>query len=54
MLHEIYPIDQLGHPLWVEQHPLDDRDGETVHIHYKDPSAWPEEYYRAVGRQKPS
>lgn len=54
MLHEIYPIDQLGHPLWVEQHPLDDRDGETVHIHYKDQSAWPERYYEAVGRRKPT
>lgn len=53
MLHEIYPIDVLGYPLWVEIHPLDDPDGETVHIHYKDPSAWPEHYYSAVGRAKP-
>ena len=42
MLHEIFPIDQLGHPLWVEEHPLHDPDGETVHIHYKDPAMWPE------------
>lgn len=53
MLHEIYPIDELGYPLWVEKHPLDDPDGETVHIHYKDRSAWPEHYYTAVGRSKP-
>jgi len=53
MLHEIYPIDQIGHPLWVEMHPLDDQDGETVHIHYKDPRAWPEEAYARVGRKKP-
>ncbi|MGE4425577.1 MAG: hypothetical protein AB7G37_03885 [Solirubrobacteraceae bacterium] len=54
MLHEIYPIDQLGHPLWVEEHPLDDHDGDTVHIHYKDPADWPERYYEAVGRTKPA
>ncbi len=52
MLHEIYPIDQLGHPLWVEQHNVDDRDGEMVHIHYKDPAAWPARYYEQVGRSK--
>ena len=54
MLHEIYPIEQLGYPLWVETHPIDDRDGETVHLHYKDPSAWPERYYEAVGKSKPT
>ncbi len=54
MLHEIYPIERLGRPLWVELHPLDDRDGETVHIHYKDPSAWPEHYYQQVGQSKPA
>jgi len=54
MLHEIYPIDQIGHPLWVEIHPLDDQDGETVHIHYKNPQDWPEEAYRRVGREKPA
>jgi hypothetical protein len=53
MLHTIWPIDQIGRPLWVEIHPLDDPDGETVHIHYKDPNAWPAEYYEAVGRRKP-
>lgn len=53
MLHEIFPIDHLGHPLWVELHPIHDRDGETVHIHYKDPAAWPERYYEQVGRAKP-
>jgi hypothetical protein len=54
MLHEIFPIDQLGHPLWVEEHPLHDPDGETVHIHYKDPGMWPERYYAQVGRRKPA
>jgi hypothetical protein len=54
MLHEIYPIKHLGHPLWVEEHPLDDHDAETVHVHYKDPSAWPERYYEAVGATKPA
>jgi hypothetical protein len=54
MLHEIYPIDQIGHPLWVEMHPLDDQDGETVHIHYKNPQDWPEEAYARVGRKKPA
>lgn len=54
MLHEIFAIDRLGHPLWVELHPLHDRDGETVHIHYKDPSAWPAKYYEQVGRVKSS
>jgi hypothetical protein len=53
MLHEIFPIDRLGHPLWVEEHPLHDPDGETVHIHYKDPAMWPERYYEQVGRRKP-
>ena len=53
MLHEIFPIDQLGHPLWVEEHPIHDRDGETVHIHYKDPANWPDRYYEQVGRTKP-
>ena len=53
MLHEIFPIDRLGHPLWVELHPLHDPDGETVHIHYKDPAMWPERYYEQVGRRKP-
>ncbi|MCU0975519.1 MAG: hypothetical protein MUC71_04310 [Steroidobacteraceae bacterium] len=54
MLHEIYAIDQIGYPLWVELHPLHDRDGETVHIHYKDPAKWPAEAYRRVGRSKPA
>jgi hypothetical protein len=54
MLHEIFPIDRLGHPLWVEEHPLHDPDGETVHIHYKDPAMWPERYYEQVGRRKPA
>ena len=54
MLHEIYPIDQIGRPLWVENHPLDDPDGETVHVHWKDPGAWPEHYYEQVGRRKPA
>jgi hypothetical protein len=52
MLHEIYPIEQLGHPLWVEQHNLEDPDGEMIHIHYKDASAWPEHYYELVGHKK--
>ena len=54
MLHEIFPIDQLGHPLWVEEHNIDDRDGEMIHIHYKDPAAWPARYYEQVGRSKPA
>jgi hypothetical protein len=54
MLHEIYPIDQLGHPLWVENHRLDDPDGEMTHVHYKDPAAWPERCYQQVGRSKPA
>ena len=54
MLHEIYPIDQIGRPLWVELHPLHDRDGETVHIHFKDPEGWPEHFYEQVGRRKPA
>lgn len=52
MLHELFAIDQLGHPLWVELHPLHDCDAETVHIHYKDPAAWPERYYQMLGREK--
>jgi hypothetical protein len=52
MLHEIYPIDQLGHPLWVEEHNIEDWDGEMIHTHYKDPSAWPAHYYEQVGRSK--
>ncbi|MCC4114720.1 hypothetical protein LLG90_05075 [Aromatoleum toluclasticum] len=54
MLHEIYPINRLGHPLWVERHPIDDPDGETVHVHYKDPGAWPAHYFEAVGCVKPA
>jgi hypothetical protein len=53
MLHEIYPIDQVGHPLWVEEHNIDDWDGEMIHIHYKDPNGWPARYYDQVGRSKP-
>jgi hypothetical protein len=53
MLHEIYPIDRLGHPLWVEHHPIHDPDGETVHVHYKNPADWPTEVYERVGRRKP-
>jgi hypothetical protein len=53
MLHEIFPIDRLGRPLWIEEHPLHDPDGETVHIHYKNPADWPERYYERVGRTKP-
>ena len=52
MLHEIYPIDQLGHPLWVEEHNIEDWDGEMIHTHYKDPDAWPARYYEQVGRSK--
>lgn len=52
MLHEIFPIDQLGRPLWVEEHALEDPDGETIHYHYKDASAWPERFYEQVGRKK--
>jgi hypothetical protein len=52
MLHEIYPIDQLGRPLWVEEHNLADPDGEMIHIHYKDPAGWPARYYEQVGRSK--
>lgn len=52
MLHEIFPIDRIGRPLWVEVHALDDPDGETVHYHYKDPAAWPERFYEQVGREK--
>ena len=29
-------------------------DGETVHVHWKDPNAWPEHYYEQVGRRKPA
>jgi hypothetical protein len=52
MLHEIFPIDQLGHPLWVEEHNIVDWDGEMIHTHYKDSSAWPARYYEQVGRSK--
>jgi hypothetical protein len=54
MLHTIYPIDQIGRPLWVEEHPLDDPDGDTVHIHWKDPDGWPARFYEEVGRVKPA
>jgi|GEM_PF-2636638 len=54
MLHEIYPIDKIGRPLWVEYHPVDDQDGETVHVHYKNPQDVPEEVYARVGRKKPA
>jgi len=53
MLHEVFPIDRIGRPLWVEEHPLDDPDGDTVHYHYKDPKGWPEPFYTRVGRIKP-
>jgi hypothetical protein len=53
VLHEIYPIDHIGRPLWVEDHPLDDPNGETIHVHYKDQAAWPEHYYARVGRERP-
>lgn len=52
MLHEIFPIDRIGRPLWVEVHALDDPDGETVHYHYKDPNGWPDRFYDQVGRKK--
>jgi len=53
MLHEVFPIDRIGRPLWVEEHPLDDPDGDTVHYHYKDPKGWPEPFYTRVGRARP-
>lgn len=52
MFHEIFPIQRIGRPLWVEEHPVDDNNGETVHIHYKDYAAWPERYYTRVGLAK--
>ena len=54
MLHEIFPIDRIGRPLWVEVHALEDPDGETIHYHYKDPDGWPERFYAQVGREKPA
>jgi len=30
------------------------QDGETVHVHYKNPQDWPEEAYTRVGRKKPA
>lgn len=53
MLHEIYAVEQRGYPLWIELHPLEDRDSETVHIHYKEPHDWPEDVYRQLGMTKP-
>jgi hypothetical protein len=52
MLHEVFPIEELGHPLWVEDHPLDDPDGEMRLIHYKDVEKWPDKYYSMVGKSK--
>jgi hypothetical protein len=52
VLHEVYCIDVLGYPLWVEDHDGTDPDSEDVHMIYKDPTSWPEEYYARVGRSK--
>ncbi len=54
MLHEIYAIQQVGHPLWSEHNPLHDRDAEIVHVHYKDPANWPDEAYERLGKKRPS
>lgn len=53
MLHEIYAIEQIGYPLWVEIHPLQDRDSETIHLHYKEAHDWPEDIYAKLGKVKP-
>jgi hypothetical protein len=52
MLHEIFAIEQRGYPIWIEVHPLDSRDEETVHIHYKEPQDWPEEVYKNLGLER--
>jgi hypothetical protein len=52
VLHEIYPIDVLGHPIWTEEHPFDGRLAETRQLHYKDAGAWPDIYYTRVSRSK--
>jgi hypothetical protein len=43
VLHTIFPLNKIGRPLWVELHPLDDPDGEMIHIHYKEANGWPDE-----------
>ena len=52
-LHEVFCTGQFGYPLWVEEHPIQDKDGVTRHIHYKGPEDWPEEYYEQIGHDKP-
>lgn len=54
VLHEIYCIEEFGYPLWVEEHPTRDEDGVTRHVHYKDPTDWPESYYEQLGEIKPA
>lgn len=49
VFHEIYALQTIGRPLWIEEHPVHDRDGETVHVHYKDHAAWPARYSARVG-----
>ncbi len=41
LAHEIMPIRQGGHPLWVERHPIADPKAETVHLVMKDDARWP-------------
>lgn len=52
-LHEVFCTNKFGYPLWVEEHPVDDKDGVTRHIHYKDPTDWPEHFYEQIGKEKP-
>ncbi len=52
-LHEVFCTNEFGYPLWVEEHPVDDENGVTRHVHYKDPTDWPEEFYTQIGEQRP-
>jgi hypothetical protein len=54
VFHEIFPIRRIGRPLWIEEHPVGDREGQTVHVHLKDPAAWPDHFFSRVGLERPA
>jgi hypothetical protein len=35
VFHELYPLERIGRVLWIEEHPLDDPDADTIHVHAK-------------------
>lgn len=48
LAHELLPIRQIGHPLWVERHPIDNPLKDTTHLVMKDDRQWPDWVFRRL------